>query len=139
MMTRREPKIPENYHRVLKVLAQHIEETADEIIVLMKRDGREAITSKVRASYSREERVRALQAAEKLKAKLSQFVDAFHLEKQTFTEDQIMHAKLTHLWTLLEDTRSKNLVGYGRIPLTLQKEIDSWIEDFLRVLNEFGT
>jgi hypothetical protein len=135
-MTRPEVKLPETYHRVLSVLSQQIEEMLDEISDLMQVEGKEKITLSIRPTYTKEERERALVAAERMREKLKEFVSAFKLHKQRLSEARIMEAKLTHLWAMLEDTRPENLVGYGKIPSPLQKEITKWVEDFLQLLRE---
>lgn len=138
-MLRRESKLPETYHRVLKVVAQHIETVMDETIALVQQNGREGITRRISPSFSREKRERFIGAAEMMKAKLAEFVDHFHLEKQHFNEDRILRAKVALLWEMLEDTKSDKLVGYGQIPQSLQKEIDHWVGEFLRILHDLET
>jgi hypothetical protein len=138
-MTRRESKLPETYHRVLKVLAQHIEMNMDDIIALLRENGKEGITRKVSPSFSTEKKEQLIYAAEAMKAKLAEFVDHFHLDKQHFREDRIMRARVALLWEMLEDTMSNKLVGYGEAPLALQKEIDHWINEFLHILKRLET
>ncbi|MGA9364334.1 MAG: hypothetical protein WBW16_08200 [Bacteroidota bacterium] len=138
-MLRREHKLPETYQRVLKVVAQHIETSMDDIIALVQQDEKEGITRKVGPIFSMEKREQFIHAAEAMKAKLAEFVDYFHLEKQHFREDRIMRAKVALLWEMLEDTKSDKLVGYGQIPQPLQKEIDHWVGEFLRILHDLET
>jgi hypothetical protein len=138
-VTRRESSLPETYHRVLKVVAQHIEMNMDDIMALLRESGKEGFTRKVTPSFSAGKRKQFIQAAEAMKAKLAEFVDYFHLEKQHFREDRIMRAKVALLWEMLEDTKSEKLRGYGAIPEPLQKEIDHWIGEFLRILHDLET
>jgi len=108
----------------------------DEIIALVQQGGNESITRKISPSFPAEKREEFIDAAKAMKAKLAEFVEHFHLEKQHFSEDRIMRAKVALLWEMLEDTKSDKLVGYGEIPKSLQKEIDRWVGEFLRILRD---
>jgi hypothetical protein len=138
-VTKKESSLPETYHRVLRVVAQHIETVMDETIALVQQDGNENITRKVSPGFSAEQRKQFIHAAEAMKVKLADFVDHFHLEKQHLREDRIMRAKVALLWEMLQDTKSDKLVGYGEIPPSLQKEIDHWVGEFLRILRDLET
>jgi hypothetical protein len=138
-MTKKESSLPKTYHRVLQVAAQHIETAMDEIIELMRQSGKQSITRKVSPSFSTESRKQFIHVAETMKGKLAEFVDYFHLEKNHVREDRIMRAKVALLWEMLQDTKSDKLIGYGQIPQPLQKEIDQWVSEFLRLLRNLET
>jgi hypothetical protein len=138
-VTEKESPLPDTYHRVLKHGAHRIETNMDEIITLLRENGKEGITRKVSSSFSAEKREQLIRAAEAMKAKVADFVDRFHLEKLHFREDRIMRAKVALLWETLEETKSDKLVGYGQIPQSLQREIDHWVGEFLRILRDLET
>lgn len=135
----RKPSLPDSHHRSLSATAHSIEETLDRLENILRSRGVQRLTSIVTTSYSDEERERLLQIIAKMRKLNEEFVQHFALGKTESDEAQILTASIAHLWTILADSTSKGMRGYGSLPPQLARELNAYVERFLAVLDEFFT
>lgn len=129
--------LPENYRRSLSVTAHTVEETLDKLESILRSNGVEKLTSRVTTSYSGDERERLLEIIAKMRKANEEFVRHFALSKTESDEAQILGASIAHLWTILIDSTSRGMRGYGSLPPHLARELNAHIERLLAVLDEF--
>jgi hypothetical protein len=137
-MTKR-PNLPQNHHRVLSSTAHRVEETLDKLETILRSGGVKKLTSTITASYSNEERQRLLHLISKMRRVNEDFVHDFALSKTTSDEARILGASITHLWTILVDSTSKGMRGFGPLAPHLAREVDKHVDRLLAVLDEFYT
>lgn len=133
----RKPSLPDSHHRSLSVTARSIEDTLDKLENILRSRGVQKVTSTVTTSYSDEERERLLQIIAKMRKLNEEFVQHFALSKAESDEAAILGASIAHLWTILADSSSKGMRGYGPLPPHLARELNAYVDRLLAVLDEF--
>jgi hypothetical protein len=128
--------LPPNHHRSLSVTAQMVEQALDEMEELLRSRKNTKQTSRIERTYSEEERAHLLETISKLRrANAEMFVD-LDLEASHYTENQIVTAKNTHLWTILVDSKSKGLRGFGGLSAEQARLVDAHVDKLLELLKE---
>lgn len=131
-------KLPDNHRRSLSVAAQFVERTLDEMEELLRSRGRSRLTSKVQAAFSDEERIRLLAALAQMRQANAEMVRALGLEASPYREDRVITAKRTYLWTILVDSKSKGLRGFGQLAPELAEVVDHHVNRLLELLEEIS-
>ena len=60
------------------------------------------------------------------------------LKPAHYTEKQIFNAETSHLWTIMNDSRSFRLKGYGRQGRNAAEILDDHINRFLALVQSLG-
>jgi len=128
-------KLPSNQHRSLSVTAQTIEQTLDELEAILRSRGIERLTSRVRASYSDRSRQDLLDAISEMRKVNEEMVCTFQLQKTEREEARILRAAIAQLWTILVDSTSKGMRGFGNLSPELARELDRHVERLLVLLD----
>lgn len=130
--------LPEPHLRVLSATARRVEDTLDRLETMLRSRGIKKLTSTVRSSYSDEERQRLLDSIATMRRVNEEFINACGLVKTELDEARILGAAITHLWTILVDSTSKGMRGFGPLSSPVAKEVDKHMSRLLAVLNEFN-
>jgi hypothetical protein len=129
--------LSDNHRRVLSVVARNIEESLDEIEETLNRAGpNRSLLHEIKGSYSEEQRKEILGKVAVIRTRLHAFVAEFQLTPESFTEDQIVDTKITHMWILLADSFSQKLKGYGAVDISVRESLDTSVADLLRLVKE---
>lgn len=128
--------LPDNHRRVLAVTARIVEQALDEIEALLLRTSNRRLTERIEHTYSETERRRLLDTVAKMKEATAGMFTALHLEPAHYTEDQIIAAKRTRLWTVLVDSKSKGTKGFGKLSAEQARLLDFHIDKLLELLKE---
>jgi hypothetical protein len=128
--------LPDNHRRVLSVTARMVEQTLGEIEELLRSKRSGMLTERIEPSYAEPERGRLLSAIAKMRDLNAEMFRALNLEPSHYTEEQIIVAKKTHLWTVLVDSKSKGMKGFGVLPPEQAYVVDSYIDKLLESLLE---
>ncbi len=131
-MSTRHP-LPDTIHRSLSVTAQRVEETARELLEML--DERAPMPSIAR-SYSPEERQDLRVRLERILALNSEFARTFALSHRKTDERQMVHARLTYLWTVLVDSRSARWKSYGHAGAPQGPEVDRSLQAMIDLLED---
>jgi hypothetical protein len=131
-------KLPENHRRGLSVTAQMVDQTLNEMEELLRSRGNGKLTSRVKTTYSEEERARLLGAISQMRQANAEMFQALSLEPSHYTEDHIMAAKNSHLWTILVDSKTSGLKGFGELSPELADAVDSHVNRLLELLKELS-
>jgi hypothetical protein len=115
-----------------------VEQTLDEMeeLLLSRRGGK--LTSRIETSYSEEERARLSTAISEMRRANAEMFLALGLEASHYTEDRIMSAKNAHLWTILVDSKSRGMKGFGELPPELAHAVDFHVSRLLELLKELS-
>ncbi len=124
-------KLNSNHKRVLSSTAKIVDEELQEIEQMLFDKQDDSKMNIVEKSFSPGEskdlskQIKLLQ-----KMNLAMF-DNFGLTSKTLSEKQIIYAKVSYLWTILSDSRSKKLRSYGQLDAEAGDEIDGYIDKML--------
>ena len=129
-------KLPANHHRSLSVTARTVEQTLDELDLILRSKGVENLTSKIAISYSEETREELLAAIAEMKKANEEMVRMFNLKKQERDEARILRASASHLWVILSDSTSQGMRGFGGLAPELAAEVDNHIHRLLMLLKK---
>lgn len=129
-------KLPPNHHRSLSVTAQTVEQTLDELELILRSRGAENLTSRIAVSYSEETREELLAAIAEMKKANEEMVRMFNLKKHERDEARILRASASHLWVVLSDSTSQGMRGFGGLPPDLADEVDNHIHRLLMLLKK---
>ena len=127
-------ELPAPQRRSLEVTAKVIEQTLGEIDNLLRSRGQGMITKTVEAFYSEDERTRMLAAIVRMRQANIEMIQHLGLQSSHLREDRIINAKITHLWTVLIDSSSTGLKGFGGLPPSLAQVVDDHVNELLELL-----
>ena len=128
--------LPENHRRSLSVTARMIEDSLDESEELLRSQGKGKLVEQIVPSFSQGERDRMLGAISRMRDANTEMFHRLDLEPSHRTEGQIIKAKITHMWTILVDSKSDALRGFGELPSTVAQSINSHVDNLLELLEE---
>ena len=130
--------LPANYLRVISSLSELIERKLRELLHMLRtvENGRVA---RVERTFSDKERHEKILSLEKLLEANHQMFSDLNLEPATYREDQIFHADIAWLWTIINDSRTKRLKGYGKIDPETAQLIDDKISGLLDIIGEINS
>ncbi len=132
--------LPPNHRRSLSVTANVVEESLEEIERILATPGVQGASYRITPSYTDIERKHMLGLIQKIKAANAEMVAALGLDPRAVLESQILRGKLTHLWTVLVDSRSDGMKRFGKLPAQAAKAVDYYVENLLtdlKALEEF--
>jgi hypothetical protein len=130
-MRMKKVQLPANHQRSLSVVARAIEESLNDVATRLQ-SGRSAnLLRQIEPSFTDEERSAILATAEEIRNALADLVNTFDLSPSSVTEKQIVLAQYAHIWTLLEDSFSGKMRGYGEIPPDAARVLDDKIGSLL--------
>jgi len=97
--------LPPNHRRSLSATAQLVENALDELESVLGRQGREKLTSRVKVTYSNEDRDRFLRTVAAMRLANEELVRDFGLDQKESTEKQIVQSSTAYLWTILRNIK----------------------------------
>jgi len=128
--------VSSNHRRTLSVTARTIEKSLDELENIILQAGKQKLTYTVRSSYSSDQRQNILGTIAELKDANEEMVKSLGLQRELKDENQILRATATHLWTILIDSTSHGMRGYGMLPQEAAREIDVHVKKLLKILQK---
>jgi len=129
--------LPPNHRRSLSATAQLVENALDELESVLGRQGREKLTSRVKVTYSNEDRDRFLRTVAAMRLANEELVRDFGLDQKESTEKQIVQSSTAYLWTILRNSTSRGMRGFGELPPDSAREVDRRINQLLNLLEQF--
>lgn len=128
--------LPANYRRVISSLSELIERKLRELLHMLSNVENGSVARIERTFSDKERHEKSLRLEKLLEANHQMFSD-LNLEPATYREDQIFHADIAWLWTMINDSRTKRLKGYGKIDPETAQLIDDKISGLLDIISEF--
>lgn len=113
-----------------------IEQTLDEMEELLRDHGPDKLTLKIKRSYSEDERVRLLTIISKMRDANARMFRELNLEPSLYTEDRVISARITHMWTILVDSKARGMKGFGELSSEQATTIDAQVDALLTLLDE---
>jgi hypothetical protein len=130
-------ELPPNHKRILSVTVKIVEEEIEEMqqTLLMKNKG---TIKNIISDYDDTERDKILDFLKQLKSLNEKMFKELELNSENVYASQIIKAKITYLWTILENSKSAALKGYGELPSGTANSIDGFISELLFVIKEIS-
>jgi len=113
-----------------------VEKALVEIEELLRSGRKGMLTERIEPSYAEPDRRHLLSAIARMRELNAEMFRAFKLEPLQYTEEQMIAATRTHLWTVLVDSKSKGMKGFGALSPEQGEVVDSYIGKLLEALRE---
>ena len=123
--------LPSAHRRSLSAVARNIENSLNDMARKLKGNSSDSFLSRVEESYTETERQYILSAIENVRQALVELIRHFSLDISSVSEEQILQAHISHIWTLLQDSYSKKSKGYGTLPKEFHVPLDEAIGKLL--------
>lgn len=130
-------ELPPDHRRSISTTAQIVEKTLNEMEELLCSE-KDNIALVVSQNYTDEEKAELLLNIAELRKCNQELFREFNLKQTKQSESQILRAQIAYLWTILMDSKSKKLRGYGELPSSIAMNLDTRINKLLTVLNEIS-
>ena len=131
-------QLPANHQRSLSVVARAIEESLNDIATRLQPNRSGNLLRQIEPSFTDEERSTILAAVEEIREALADLINTFDLTPSSVSEKQIVLAQSAHIWTLLEDSFSHKMKGYGEIPPDAARVLDDKIGSMLERVEQLS-
>jgi len=69
-----------------------------------------------------------------IRARIKIMFEKYELDKEEIAMMQILNSRKAYLWTILEDSKSERMKGYGRFLETIKDDYDREIEEFIELV-----
>jgi hypothetical protein len=129
-------ELPSNHKRVISVTAKTVEEELNELEALLSAKKNDGSIKKIIPSYSDKERKFLIEKIGELRKLNHRMFEDLNLDSTELTEIQMVRGKITYLWTVLIDSKSKALKGYGMLPENLATVLDNHLDHLLEIINK---
>lgn len=130
-------QLPANHHRSISTTAQIVEKVLNEMEEVLQ-NRKHNVTTVVTESFTQEQKQELLLKIEELKKSNRTLFQEFNLTQTEHSELQIVRAQTAYLWTVLMDSKSKKLKGFGKIPADTAEKLDEHINAMLAILEELN-
>jgi hypothetical protein len=120
-------KIPENHKRKLSVTSKYVENGLNEIEDLLNNDGEKQITQNIIRNVDKEKKNKILELTKKLRTENEKMFKELNLNSDKLYEDRIVRGTFSYIWTILMDSTSAKMKGYGELSDDESKIIDSYV------------
>lgn len=129
-------QIPANQKRILSVTARKVEESLNEMESILNGEKNNNLTEEIIPTLPDNKKAEIIPIIKELREENEKFFNEFSLKPQKLYEDRLIKAQSSYLWTILIDSKSKQLKNYGKVPEDAQEAIDSRINNLLNALEK---
>jgi len=131
-------KLSEPQKRSLTVTVRKIDEQMNRLERALRHGTEAGLLYTIRDSYSPAEKEHLLEQIVRVRRVLKILKEKFHLEPMETDLRRIVVATASHLWVILEDSKSRRLKGYGEVPEELARELDPLLDELIRLIDALG-
>jgi hypothetical protein len=71
-----------------------------------------------------------------IRGKINMMLEKYKLDKDEISMDQVLNSKKAYLWTILEDSTSKRMKGYGDFPESVKERYDEEIQEIMELVSK---
>jgi len=122
--------LPANHKRVISVTARLLEKELNELEGLIQNDN-DQLTKKISRTLSQDQRNRITKLVEEIRSKNEEMFYKFDLHVEKLSEHQLVYSKVNYLITILTDSTSKGLKGYGSLDKESAESLDKFMNDLI--------
>lgn len=131
-------KLSDNHRRRLSVTAKTVEETIDQIELVLDSSQTPQSMRRVKSGYTLSERKRLRAILQELREANERMIQELGLQKQKIDERQIIWAAITRLWLILSDSLAAKMKGFGEMKGPVAKTVDGHVEQMLKILDKIS-
>ena len=139
MSLKQQINIPRNHKRSLSVTSRHVERNIDEIEDLLLTTSREKSTEIIHKNLDKQIIKKILELLSLLRIQNIKMFEELELDPLTSYENRIVRGKVSHIWTLLCDSTSESLKGFGPLSKEQAEKINNHINILLDTINKIQT
>jgi hypothetical protein len=70
-----------------------------------------------------------------IRSRIEKMFKKYALGKDEISMEQVVYSKKAYMWTILEDSTSKRMKGYGNFPVSIKEEYDNEIQEFMNLVS----
>jgi len=70
-----------------------------------------------------------------IRSRIEKMFEKYGLGKDEISMEQVVNSKKAYMWTILEDSTSKRMKGYGNFPVSIKEEYDNEIQEFMNLVS----
>lgn len=96
---------------------------------------RSSHTVKFTDALSEAEADRIKEIIREIRARINIMFEQYKLKKEEIAMKQLINSKKAYLWTILEDSKSERLKGFGGFPADIKAEYDKEIEELIKLVS----
>jgi len=127
--------LPPNHKRVISVTARLLEKELDDLENLILND-QHHLTKRINKTLNPDQRKSIIEIIKKIRIENEEMFHKFDLDFEKLSEHQLMYGKVSYLITILADSTSKGLKGYGALDREASGILDSCMNDIISKFND---
>jgi hypothetical protein len=129
-------ELPPDHHRSISTTAQIVEKVLNEMEDLLRHANSHNVSAVITDTFSDEQRSQMLAQIHAIRKANQALFHEFNLKPTVQSEFQILQAQKAYLWTVLRDSKSKKLRGFGKLTPEIASVLDTHIDALLSLLDE---
>ncbi len=129
-------EIPENHKRRLSVTSKFVEKGLDEIESLLTNGNGNRIAQDIITNVDDEKKKNILKLTEKLRAENEKMFKELDLTPDRLYEDRIIRGTFSYIWSILIDSTSAKMKGYGELSDDESSVIDSHVNVLIDIVQK---
>jgi len=86
-------------------------------------------------ALSNTEKARINEIIRVIRARIKRMFDNYELDKEEIAMMQIINSKKAYIWTILEDSTSKRMKGFGKFPEAIKKDYDRELQELIELVS----
>ncbi|GBD90666.1 hypothetical protein BMS3Abin04_01383 [bacterium BMS3Abin04] len=127
--------LPPNHKRVISVTARLLEKELDDLENLILND-QHHLTKRIKKTLNPDQRKSIIEIIKKIRTENEEMFHKFDLDFEKLSEHQLMFGKVSYLITILSDSTSKGLKGYGALGQEESGILDNCMNDIISKFND---
>jgi hypothetical protein len=133
MITDEKLIIPPNHKRKLSITSRYIENNINEIEDLLN-GRRNNLTEEIENNIEDAVKLKILGLIKEMREKNEKMFNEMDLTEDRLYLDRMIRSRITYIWTILYDSLSKNLTGYGDLLQNEAELVDGHIKSMLELV-----
>jgi hypothetical protein len=126
--------IPPDHRRILSVTAHILEDSMEELERVLRSQDANRVTRHIAPVYSEPERRALLEKIAQVRSANAEMFASLELQATVTMEDQLIRGRLSHVWVILQDSLSRSMKGYGKLPAHVAAKIDGQVRPILEIV-----
>lgn len=129
-------ELPPDHRRSISTTAHIVEKVLNEMEELLRRTNSNSVSTVITDTFSEEQRTQMLAQINAIRNANQALFREFNLKPTVQSEFQILQAQKAYLWTVLRDSKSKKLRGFGKLSPEVASVLDTHIDALLELLDK---
>ncbi len=122
------------HRRSISVTMRVLEKSIDELAGALSPANPPPLTRQYTDEIPDERKLHILSVIEEIRNAMGKMLEKYELNVEEQSMERILDAKKSYLWTILENSKSKRMKGYGDFPEELKAEYDQEIQSIIYLI-----